>query len=152
MLKNDDSTLQQVGIKSGAKVMLIGTNPADIDTNKAAASSSSSGENLDWDKVEKDVPISEQKQHKKMLDKGKPEDTPAGIKDRQMDLPQGQNYIPGLLNNVGTKVRQHVGGLGGRLSLRRLAPPAVLCGPLLICVILCRCCHKQHMQGTAPFL
>lgn len=51
-------------------------------------------------------PCSPQTQHKKVLDKGRPDDSMAGIPDRAMDLPGDTNAIPGLLNNVGAKVRR----------------------------------------------
>jgi len=40
-----------------------------------------------------------------ILDKGRPDDGWAGIKDRQIPLRDDQTYIPGLLNSQGTLVR-----------------------------------------------
>lgn len=103
LMKNDKATLGQVGIKDGAKVMLIGSRDADV----AAASRPKEPEGpAAWDAPPPpEEPLSKQAQHAKVLGKGRPEDGLAGVKGRQVPLPDGHNVIPGLLNSQGSKVR-----------------------------------------------
>lgn len=101
MLKNDDDTLEQVGLKSGAKILLIATKPSDIAATKAAPAATST--NLKWDAPTE--PLSKQQPHAKIISKGKPEGAWDGMKDKQVQLTDAQTYIPGLYNSQGTKVR-----------------------------------------------
>ncbi len=49
--------------------------------------------------------MSEAKEHKKIIEKGVPEDVPPGIKDRHDPLPA--QSLSGMLNKYGNKVRLH---------------------------------------------
>lgn len=103
LLKTDAATLQQVGIKNGSKVLLVGSSQADVaqakpqDANSAAPTA--------WDAPSDDKPLSEQEPHAKVIAKGKPEDAMPGIKDKQQQFAEGQNSIQAVLNSQGTKVR-----------------------------------------------
>eukprot|EP00877_Chromochloris_zofingiensis_P006326 jgi/Chrzof1/1947/Cz10g27140.t1 len=102
-LKNDDYSLEKVGVKTGAKILLIGSKAEDA---AVAAAPKDTGTDLKWDEpTAKEEPISKQTQHAKVLAKGRPEDGLPGIKDRQVPLQEHQNMIPGLLNSQGSKVR-----------------------------------------------
>lgn len=102
-IKPDTTTLQDAGIKKGLRVMLIGSRPQDI--LSAAAPATTPG--LTWDSptIPEEDPVQTQTQHKKVIDKGKPEDGMPGIADRQIPLGDHENMIPGLLNGQGSKVR-----------------------------------------------
>lgn len=100
LLKNDSDTLRTAGFKNGVKIMLVGSTIQDVLTTAStdaatAASSSSSG-------AEKEH-MSEKLPHKKIVEKGKPEDAMHAMKFRHESLPD----IPmqGILNNRGDKVR-----------------------------------------------
>ena len=49
--------------------------------------------------------LSEQKEHKKLIEKGKPEDVPLGIRHRNDPLPA--TPLSGMINKYGAKVRLH---------------------------------------------
>jgi len=101
MLKNDSDTLRTAGFKNGVKVMLIGSTIQDVlttaSTDAAAATASSSSA------VSEKEYMSEKLPHKKIIDKGKPEDVMPGIKFSHDPLPEIPLY--GILNNRGDKVR-----------------------------------------------
>jgi len=104
LLKDDGVTLQQVGIKNGSKVLLVGSRQADVALAKPKDASASAPK--EWDAPTEKETVSAQQQHAKVLAKGLPEDALPGIKDRQMTLEQsGHKSLPGLLNSQGTKVR-----------------------------------------------
>lgn len=108
MLKNDADTVQQVGLKTGAKVMLIGTSPAEIlsTATAAAAATATSSKDMAWDvPPTPDEPICKHQQHAKVIAKGRPPDGLEGVTDKQVVMPEEMNSIPGLLNSQGNKVR-----------------------------------------------
>lgn len=100
MLKNDSDTLRVSGFKNGVKVMLIGSTIQDVLTtaapDKAVTDIASSV------KTEKEY-MSEKLPHKKIIDKGLPEDVMPGLRQGQEPLPDIPLY--GILNNRGDKVR-----------------------------------------------
>ncbi len=49
--------------------------------------------------------LSDSKDHKKIIEKGPPEDVPNGIKDVQLPLPQ--EPLSGMVNKFGSRVRLH---------------------------------------------
>ncbi|GBF90055.1 hypothetical protein Rsub_02763 [Raphidocelis subcapitata] len=103
LVKDEAATLAKVGIKDGAKVLLIGSRDEDV---AAAAPKEAAGGPAAWDAAPvPEEPLGKQAQHAKVLAKGKPEDALPGISGRQVPLPEGQSAIPGLLNSQGTKVR-----------------------------------------------
>ncbi|EFN55612.1 hypothetical protein CHLNCDRAFT_133751 [Chlorella variabilis] len=104
MLK-DEQTLQAAGLKSGSKVIVMGSRPEEIKVTKLGQAGAAGGGGGDWDDKPPSEPWSEQEQHKKVISKGRPDDGWPGIKDKQVPLRDDQTYIPGLYNSQGTKVR-----------------------------------------------
>lgn len=104
LLKDDSQTLREANIKDGAKVMLVGSSPKDL-LSVANPQPSNEAKELKWDSQVKEEPLCQQAKHKKVLDKGIPEGALPGIKGRQVQLPENQLCIPGLLNALGNKVR-----------------------------------------------
>ncbi|KXZ53299.1 hypothetical protein GPECTOR_7g1193 [Gonium pectorale] len=101
-LKDDGATLRQAGIKDGAKLLLIGSNPSAIDATKAAPAAGAPG---DWDAPKSEEPIHKQTQHAKVLAKGVPDGALPGIAGRQVTMDERMTAIPGMLNSQGSKVR-----------------------------------------------
>jgi len=101
-LAKDEMTLRKLGVAKGSKIMVVGSSINDVlqmtatpkDVGKAAASGSSSKEESSVTKV---------KQHKKILDRGKPDDLMVGKKLTQDPLPP--QPLTGMLNKHGGKVR-----------------------------------------------
>merc|ERR1712079_678866 len=95
-LAKDEMTLRQVGVINGSKVMVVGSTITDIlEVNKKpTAQQLKEAAKESW---------SEQKLHKKVLEKVKPDDIMAGLKNTKESLPG----IPltGMLNKSGGKVR-----------------------------------------------
>nr|XP_033333708.1 ubiquitin domain-containing protein UBFD1-like isoform X1 [Megalopta genalis]XP_033333709.1 ubiquitin domain-containing protein UBFD1-like isoform X1 [Megalopta genalis] len=99
-LAKDDQTLRTLGVTKGAKVMVVGSKLDDVlavsiptkqDLSDEAASTASK------------EPLSQQKMHRKVLDKGIPEDVMPGILDSKEPLPEFP--LAGMLNKSGGKVR-----------------------------------------------
>jgi len=101
-LAKDEMTLRKLGVAKGSKIMVVGSSINDVlqmtakptESAKAATSASSSKEESSVTKV---------KQHKKILDRGKPDDLMMGKKLTQDPLPH--QPISGMLNKHGGKVR-----------------------------------------------
>ncbi|KAK0163651.1 hypothetical protein PV327_007312 [Microctonus hyperodae] len=100
-LAKDQDTLRSLGLANGAKVMIVGsklndvlalTIPSKQDIQDDAAATASSKE-----------PYSQQKIHRKILDKGIPEDAMPGILNSKDPLPDFP--LSGMLNKLGGKVR-----------------------------------------------
>ncbi|XP_063961405.1 ubiquitin domain-containing protein UBFD1-like [Lytechinus pictus] len=101
-LMKDEKTLKELKVTGGSKLMLIGSTPkAVMEVTKPVPSGGSA------DKDEKasaaKEPLCKQKMHKKVLDKGKPDDAMIGIKNQHDPLPNVP--ISGMLNKAGGKVR-----------------------------------------------
>ena len=99
-LAKDDQTLKSLGVTKGAKVMVVGSKLNDVlamsiptkqDLLEEAASTTSK------------EPLSQQKMHRKVLDKGVPDDVMPGILDSKEPLPEFP--LAGMLNKSGGKVR-----------------------------------------------
>jgi hypothetical protein len=84
--------------------MVIGNKPEDVKIATADTAAKAKAA-ADWDAAPKAEPWSLQTKHKKVLDKGRPDDGWPGIPDRQIPLRDDQTYIPGLMNGQGVKVR-----------------------------------------------
>ncbi|CAB4055594.1 Ubiquitin domain-containing protein UBFD1 [Lepeophtheirus salmonis] len=102
-LAKDEMSLKELGVSKGSKVMIIGSSLDDVvavffpptkDELESSSSTSSSNQEESLSKV---------KMHKKILDKGKPEDVMVGIKDVKDLLPSVP--LSGMLNKYGGKVR-----------------------------------------------
>jgi len=99
-LLQDNQSLASVGITKGAKIMLVGSTLNDV----LAVSSVTKQDVAELEKAANvKEPLCKQKIHRKVLDKGLPEDVMPGIKDLKESLPP----IPlsGMLNKQGGKVR-----------------------------------------------
>ena len=73
-LKDKTKTLADVGIKSGVKMMLVGSKQADIAKLKAAEEAVKKEPTPAEAKAAEKKPLCEEKEHKRVLDKGKPAD------------------------------------------------------------------------------
>jgi len=100
-LAKDEKTLRDIGVAKGAKIMVVGSKLTDVmavstpSTQEAADDKSSTGSSKE--------PFCKQKMHRKVLDKGVPDDVMPGIKDTKEALPQFP--LVGMLNKSGGKVR-----------------------------------------------
>jgi len=103
LIKDDQATLQQSNICKGAKLMVVGSTLKDVMTvaqptkEKQKESSSSTGG------TSKPEPLCSQKEHKKILDKGIPDDAMPGIFGIKEKLPL--HPLSGMYNKRGGKVR-----------------------------------------------
>jgi len=99
-LAKDEMTLRKLGVAKGSKIMVVGSSINDVlqmtakPTEVGKATTSSSKEESSVTKV---------KQHKKILDRGKPDDLMMGKKLTQDPLPP--QPLSGMLNKHGGKVR-----------------------------------------------
>ena len=78
-MKDDNATLQDVKINNNAKVMVVGSTPKDIEKVKTPTPAELKQEQAAEAAATKE-PVCQQKMHKKVLDKGKPDDAPPGVK------------------------------------------------------------------------
>ncbi|BFZ03575.1 hypothetical protein BsWGS_06613 [Bradybaena similaris] len=102
-LARDDATLQDLKVVAGAKLMVVGSTLNDVLSVSAPTPKDLQVEDKAAAKASKE-PFSEQKQHRKVLDKyGKPDDVPVGIKNLSEALPQVP--LSGMYNKAGGKVR-----------------------------------------------
>ena len=79
LVKDDNATLSDVKINNNAKVMVVGSTPKDIEKVKTPTQAELKQEQAAEAAASKE-PLCQQKMHKKVLDKGKPDDAPPGIK------------------------------------------------------------------------
>ncbi|KAH9513000.1 Ubiquitin domain-containing protein ubfd1 [Bulinus truncatus] len=102
-LAKDAITLRDLKVVKGAKLMVVGSTLTDVLSVSAPSSKELQAEEKATSKATKE-PLSEQKQHRKVLDKyGKPEDVPAGMKNHSERLPPVP--LSGMYNKAGGKVR-----------------------------------------------
>lgn len=99
----DGSTLREAGLKSNSKLMILGTRP--VDSKIIQESTPKGGLVDDFNATSTPERWCDMAKHKKILEKGRPDDGWSGIKDRQVPLRDDQSFIPGLLNSQGSKVR-----------------------------------------------
>lgn len=85
--------------------MVIGNKPEDVKVATADTAAKAKAAAGEWDAAPKAEPWSSQAKHKKVVDKGRPEDGWPGVAGRQVPLRDDQTYVPGLLNAAGAKVR-----------------------------------------------
>ncbi|XP_034235867.1 ubiquitin domain-containing protein UBFD1-like [Thrips palmi] len=99
-LAKDSFTLREAGVTKGSKIMLVGSKLDDI-----LSVSTPSKEELELEKSSSNAkePLSKQKIHKKVLDKGVPDDVMPGILNNKEALPPFP--LSGMLNKYGGKVR-----------------------------------------------
>ncbi|KAM9784941.1 ubiquitin domain-containing protein UBFD1 [Syngnathus typhle] len=96
----EDKTLREMKVTSGAKIMVVGSTINDVlavSTPKEVMQQEVKAEE------NKKEPLCRQKQHRKVLDKGKPEDVMPAIKGTKERLPTVP--LSGMYNKSGGKVR-----------------------------------------------
>ncbi|KAM4530035.1 ubiquitin domain-containing protein UBFD1 [Odontesthes bonariensis] len=96
----EDKTLREIRITTGAKIMVVGSTINDVlavNTPKEVIQQEVKAEE------NKKEPLCRQKQHRKVLDKGKPDDILPGIKGAKERLPTVP--LSGMFNKSGGKVR-----------------------------------------------
>ncbi|KAM5152956.1 ubiquitin domain-containing protein UBFD1 [Mantella aurantiaca] len=96
----EDKTLREIKVTNGAKVMVVGSTINDV---LAVTTPKETIQQEVKEEENKKEPLCRQKQHRKVLDKGKPEDVMASIKGVQERLPA--TPISGMYNKSGGKVR-----------------------------------------------
>ncbi|KAJ3007012.1 Para-hydroxybenzoate--polyprenyltransferase, mitochondrial precursor (PHB:polyprenyltransferase), partial [Thoreauomyces humboldtii] len=98
-LKNE-STLKQAGVLDGVKILLMASKVEDIVKLAAAASTAPV---IAAPMVVPKVPLSERPEHRKILDKGKPDDLEPGLFGRKLPLPA--EGLRRMLTSRGDKCR-----------------------------------------------
>ncbi|KAF5287862.1 hypothetical protein FQA39_LY15638 [Lamprigera yunnana] len=99
-LLQDNQSLASLGITKGAKIMLVGSTLNDV----LAVSSVTKQDVAELEKATNvKEPLCKQKIHRKVLDKGLPEDVMPGIKNIKESLPSVP--LTGMLNKQGGKIR-----------------------------------------------
>ncbi|KAF7663494.1 hypothetical protein LDENG_00208280 [Lucifuga dentata] len=96
----EDKTLRDIKITNGAKIMVVGSTINDVlavNTPKEVVQQEVKAEE------NKKEPLCRQKQHRKVLDKGKPEDIMTAVKGVKERLPTVP--LSGMFNKSGGKVR-----------------------------------------------
>jgi hypothetical protein len=104
-LKDKTKTLQEVGIKSGVKMMLVGSKQDDVAKLKKAEAAVAMEPAAEVVAAAAKVPVCQEKEHKRVIDKGKPADAEPGVAcppGAPAALPEN---LKGLLNGSGGKVR-----------------------------------------------
>ncbi|CAG9088602.1 unnamed protein product [Plutella xylostella] len=99
-MARDDASLRAAGVVKGSKVMLVGSKTEDILAVKSAPIEAMKEKESGTSSKE---PLSMQKNHRKVLDKGIPPDAMPGIKGVKEPLPPVP--LSGMLNKHGGKVR-----------------------------------------------
>jgi len=102
MLKDDSKTLNQLGIKDGLKIMLIGSTISEVMSASSAPVATNSTQETKTEETTTES-LSEQLPHKKMIDKGVPEGAEPGKKGKHESLPS--TPLHSIYNNTGQKVR-----------------------------------------------
>jgi len=96
----EDKTLREIKITNGAKIMVVGSTINDVlavNTPKEVIQQEVKAEE------NKKEPLCRQKQHRKVLDKGKPDDVMPAVKGTKERLPTVP--LSGMYNKSGGKVR-----------------------------------------------
>ena len=104
-LKDKTKTLQEVGIKNGVKMMLVGSKQDDVAKLKEAEAAVAKEPTEEVAAAAAKVPLCQETEHKRVLDKGKPADAEPGIPcPPGVPAPLPEN-LKGLMNGSGGKVR-----------------------------------------------
>ncbi|CAN0210249.1 unnamed protein product [Lampetra planeri] len=99
-LVREERTLRDMKVTSGAKFMVVGSTLTDVLAVNAPKEVVAQETRADEPKKE---PLCRQKQHRKVLDKGKPDDIMPAIKGTMERLPSVP--LSGMFNKSGGKVR-----------------------------------------------
>ncbi|XP_014661800.1 PREDICTED: ubiquitin domain-containing protein UBFD1-like isoform X2 [Priapulus caudatus] len=100
-LMQDEKTLRELNVSTGAKLMLVGSKLNDVIAVSSVNPEKIRAEDKAQESVKKE-PVSRQKMHKKVIDRGIPEDCMAGVKSVKERLPPVP--VHGF-NKNGSKVR-----------------------------------------------
>jgi len=100
-LAKDEMTLKKLGVTKGSKVMVVGSSLNDVLSLSTAPKDTP--KDLSSPKETSSSETCKQKQHKKILDKGKPDDVMPGILGIKEPLPS--QPLSGMVNKHGGKVR-----------------------------------------------
>jgi len=96
-------TLTEWGLKSGSKVILMGSRVKDIIDVQPPVGNEDSKEEGKTDAVSGPEPLSKQKPHAKVIEKGVPPDVMPALKNVKAPLPP--EPLSGMVNKSGGKVR-----------------------------------------------
>ena len=104
-LAKDEMTLRKLGVTKGSKIMVVGSSLNDVLKVSAKDAAGAAGPSASADDPDKDEKVTtcKLKQHKKVLDQGKPDDAMVGLKGIKQPLPP--TPLTGMLNKNGGKVR-----------------------------------------------
>jgi hypothetical protein len=104
-MAKDEMTLRKLGVNKGSKVMVVGSSLNDVLSVSTTPSPQQikEEEKAATAEAKKDSSSSREKQHKKVLDKGKPDDVMPARKGAKESLPSAP--LSGMLNKNGGKVR-----------------------------------------------
>jgi len=104
-LAKDKDILAQLGVNKTSKVMVVGSSLSDVLQVSTVPTKTDlkKKEEEDTKEAKESSESQKTKQHKKVLEKGKPEDVMPGLRGRQEPLPS--TPISGMLNKQGAKVR-----------------------------------------------
>lgn len=102
-VSKDEMTLRKLGVTKGSKVMVVGSSLNDVLALSTKPTEKQMKEMEAKDKEAEAGSSSKAKLHKKILEKGKPDDVMPGVKGRKEPLPPVP--ISGMLNSRGGKVR-----------------------------------------------
>ncbi|KAF6202564.1 hypothetical protein GE061_002962 [Apolygus lucorum] len=100
-LAKDEKTLKEIGVVVGAKLMLVGSKFDDVISVLSTASNPGQAEDKPSSSAKE--PFCKQKNHKKVLERGPPDDVMPGILNSNEPLPPCP--LSGMLNKSGGKVR-----------------------------------------------
>ncbi|XP_044735756.1 ubiquitin domain-containing protein UBFD1-like [Chrysoperla carnea] len=100
-LARDEQTLRAIGITQGAKVMIVGSKLHDVLAVSGVSKESAAQEEKAAASTKE--PLCRQKIHRKVLDKGVPDDAMPGLLESKEPLPT--RPLSGMLNKHGGKVR-----------------------------------------------
>lgn len=102
-LAKDEKTLRELGVAKGSKVMVVGSKLDDLVSVCPPKTDASGPKETTTTTTTSKEPLSKQKIHRKILDKGLPEDVMQGIKNIKESLPSVP--LSGMVNKHGGKVR-----------------------------------------------
>ena len=101
-LARDEMTLRKLGVSKGSKVMVVGSSINDV-LQMSSAPKDTAGAKGSGASGKEESSVTKIKQHKKILDRGKPDDLMPGRKAGKDSLPV--QPLSGMLNKHGGKVR-----------------------------------------------
>ncbi|XP_065066421.1 ubiquitin domain-containing protein UBFD1-like isoform X1 [Rhopilema esculentum] len=103
LIKNEHLTLKELNICSGAKLMLVGSTLKDVLNVNLPSKETPKQTEVTQSASQGNESFSNKKEHRKVLDKGKPDDVMPGIIGSKEKLPIQPLY--GMCNKHGGKVR-----------------------------------------------